>query len=509
MQEAVLLICMKPIIIHEREANKLINTQVAKLLQATSFPGGRISGEALLEFAPHKQISKFILFQIYQDWNAHSAKMRHPYFDYENPEAQEALRRYRNALSRHISVPREQFQSMLEKAIYNTLRLITDPLDLLNKFFFMNGDRISIELFKRHAHYFSDFDFVLQSINRYFEKNQIRYVEKDIFFQLFHKVVNIFESREGKNIQNYQEYLLDKAFGVKLNDILTGDKEAPKPVSPPIHREAPVKKAPEVVTPPPVVQPKEEEKPTPPPVEEIIEPAPFKIESPPTSPPVVEPKTPEVVVSPPKVEPQPEIIPPSIELEDPEPTVVEKTPVREEPKTVPPPVEEKPVVLENRPKPYVLEAQEDPEPDVKEEVTPPVYAPIDLFSKTKEEPKKEAPVPPPTPKQAPSPAKEPQTVMERFSNAGEDEPQSVMDSLTSSKNKTDLANIPVHKQFQFIQQLFGGSSVKYKVVVEKLQEAPNPDAAHDVLSKYVFNSPEVNPGTKIAKEFVGMVEGQY
>jgi hypothetical protein len=69
--------------------------------------------------------------------------------------------------------------------------------------------------------------------------------------------------------------------------------------------------------------------------------------------------------------------------------------------------------------------------------------------------------------------------------------------------------IPVHKQFQFVQKVFGGSSVKFKVVLDKINKTENLEEAVEVLDKYVFNDPNVNRNDKVSKEFESMVRARF
>ncbi len=69
--------------------------------------------------------------------------------------------------------------------------------------------------------------------------------------------------------------------------------------------------------------------------------------------------------------------------------------------------------------------------------------------------------------------------------------------------------IPVHKQFQFVQRVFDGSSVKFKVVLDKIYKTNSLEEAIQVLDKYVYNDPTVNRTDKVAKEFEQMVRAKF
>ena len=231
---------MEKIVLSEQTLSNLIREIETSLLSRHVFREGFITGQEILKFAPHKQINNFILFQIYQDWNAHIQNFRHPYFNFDHEEVNEGLTRFLNTLSRHIRISEQEFRPMLEKAIYNTLKLILNPKEVFNKFFFLNQDRIPIALFQKHAPYFSDYDFVIQSILKFYNKNQVPVVEKAVFFEKMDKVITIFESRENNSIEKYRNYLFNKATGKDLDRIAPKIEEQAVSQAPtPIKRESP------------------------------------------------------------------------------------------------------------------------------------------------------------------------------------------------------------------------------------------------------------------------------
>lgn len=220
---------MEKIVLSEQTLSALIREIETTLLSRHVFRDGVITGQEILKFAPHKQINNFILFQIYQDWNGHVQNFRHPYFNFDHTEVNDALTSFLNTLSRHIRITEKDFRPMLEKAIYNTLKLILNPMEVFSKFFFLNNDRIPIDLFKKHAPYFSDYDFIIQSILKFYGKNQVPIVEKKVFFEKTERVITIFESRENNSIEKYRKYLFNKATGKDLERMMPAPAPPPEP----------------------------------------------------------------------------------------------------------------------------------------------------------------------------------------------------------------------------------------------------------------------------------------
>ena len=86
-----------------------------------------ISGQQLLSLAPISQINLFIVNGLFDKWRADAEKFRSPYFDFADPDVEEALESFMNVVSQHISVRREHLEPLLADSIRKTIILIFDP----------------------------------------------------------------------------------------------------------------------------------------------------------------------------------------------------------------------------------------------------------------------------------------------------------------------------------------------------------------------------------------------
>lgn len=86
-----------------------------------------ISGQQLLSLTPINQINLFVVNNLSDKWRADAEKFRSPYFDFTNPDVQEALENFMNVVSQHISVRREHLEPLLAEATRKTIILIFDP----------------------------------------------------------------------------------------------------------------------------------------------------------------------------------------------------------------------------------------------------------------------------------------------------------------------------------------------------------------------------------------------
>ena len=86
-----------------------------------------INGQQLLSLTPISQINLFIVNSLFDKWRADAEKFRSSYFDFTNPDVQEALENFMNVVSQHISVRREHLEPLLAEATRKTIILIFDP----------------------------------------------------------------------------------------------------------------------------------------------------------------------------------------------------------------------------------------------------------------------------------------------------------------------------------------------------------------------------------------------
>lgn len=89
----------------------------------------RITGREMASLTAIQQVNLFIIRELLVRWEAESARLKSPWFDYSARPVQEAFSNFRNVLSNHISVAREDFQPLVEKAAADTLLAALSPID--------------------------------------------------------------------------------------------------------------------------------------------------------------------------------------------------------------------------------------------------------------------------------------------------------------------------------------------------------------------------------------------
>lgn len=89
----------------------------------------KITGPAILKLCEVHQVNLFVVRELLHAWRLEGQKLRSPFFDYSAQAVADALLKFQNTLSNHISISKENFQPLLKKAVSQTLFLILDPYD--------------------------------------------------------------------------------------------------------------------------------------------------------------------------------------------------------------------------------------------------------------------------------------------------------------------------------------------------------------------------------------------
>lgn len=603
-----------------------------------------IRGEELKTFSKNGQVNKFLLFQVYQVWNMQLSKLKHPYFDFDQPEIEESLNVLRNQLSRNIAIKSQDFGLMLKRAVYNNLKLLTDPKEAFTSFFFINSDSISIELFERYTPFFADLDFVVNSILHFHKKNGLQTVQKDAFFEKMDRVIQLYNAKSNESFESYCATRIEAFTGKNLDQLkqeveaeerarIAAEARKEQEAAARLQLEAAERKAAEEklrqeeearlqaaaeqarqaealrqkeeelkrLEAERIRQEEEQKR-----MEDEKQKMSFfdtiktadnffdidaeEVEVQPETPvaettPVVEEAARPEAESQPVVEEEPL---PIVEEQQPEPEVIAQQP----PVETPPAVEEEITLVETKPEPIVEEPQvtagievkieevvaETPAPVVAEEKTevekvdkpdtlaekiaanlneektvferlkaqadsreekptekqaevekaPEKPAPetvetskestasfLDRFLNTKKN-KVETPETPPPVKKEPVPTivdakkdpERPQTIAEKFQQQVQPTVP-LHDNSNGINGKIKLDEIPIHKQYQYVQKVFDGNNVRFRIIVDKINNARNKDEVEDILDKFVLNNDSLDRGDGVVKEFLSLLRNRF
>lgn len=571
---------MKRIILSEEKLNALAEQIGQRLFDSRYYQNGVIKGEELKDFTTHNQVNKFLLFQLFQILNLQMNRIKHPYFDFEQTDVQSTLTQLQNQLSRHIRIKQEDFKPLVKKAVFNNLKLILDPIETLGNFFFHNQEKISIEMYEKYAPFFSDFDFAVNSIMRYHQKNGMKTVEKDIFFVKLQRVIAIYNSTEEKGIEHYRNEIIEQLSGKSIEtlieeaqveaeekraELLRNEEEAKKAAElNAVKVEEEAKKAAEEA------RKKQEEEEAAKKKEESffdslnpqadsifdIDESDDDTDALPLHSEIIEIGTDlvdnkEVIAE--KMEeieeeytptiPTPEedeIIRPEVLAEIPAAKVPEITPVVEE--TVKAEVKKedagigvipvKPVEIAKKvemPVTPVEVAKKEPEIVVETPKIEPVVAKVEPVVPI--EPVKEVVEPPVTPlferffgkKPVEEIKTEGTNLVDRFKKIDADgdgkpdeknnllesfAPKQLIDTYNAGQ-KIRLEDIQIHKQYMYVQRVFAGNNVRFRIIIDKANNANDKAEIEEIVEKYILSNPDVKEKDPIVEEFIKLLRGRF
>lgn len=556
---------MKPIILPEKKIDELAEKTCLRMLAGNYMNQPVVGGEELKHFSEHQQINKFLLFQVYQIWNMQLGKLRHPFFDFSHPEVQEALNVLKNVLSLHITIKEEDFKPMLKRAIYNNIKLLLDPKSALENFFFAEKDTLTLDTFERYGSFFSDMEFIVNSISRYHQNHNLKNVEKEVFFNKMDKVVRLFDEKRNISFEDYRKGLLQKLTLRRVEDILQeiereenqvrqmseeairrrNEEEARR-----MEEERRVKEEKERIARLQLEKEEEERK-----KQEQLKKQSFfdtlQVSqdnvfdiSDDDDLPVTKKETPlpynktgngvydngsYVPIEPLQNEQRkPEFSPLDsfdfIQTEKKEPTIHSSSdfdiPLE---RIIPdiPPVNEtqqkKPTTIEEVINSYIKPENKtvlDQISTPKAEPEPPIYTP---------------PVQQPKVEQTKPNADATQNILKRFLVEEEQEPEIVpmfdgkgerpitlaekfqaQQVNTNTKGKEiKLSDIPIHRQYQYVQKVFEGNNVRFRIIVDKINGAQSQEEVESIIDRFVLNSENLDKNDEAVKEFINLLRSRF
>lgn len=130
--------------------------QLAKVLSDRHFgETATVNGQQLIHFTPIKQVNLFVIKELLLQWNNEMARLKSPYFDFENEEVKEALVQFMNVLSRKILIRRPHFEPLLSKAIADAFFWTLDPVTTFENKFVNNPEDLSAATLNANLKYIS------------------------------------------------------------------------------------------------------------------------------------------------------------------------------------------------------------------------------------------------------------------------------------------------------------------------------------------------------------------
>lgn len=559
---------MNTTVVSEAQLLSLTERISAKLLSEHPVSSESISGEEIKSFFPHGQLNSFLLFQIYQVWDQRVQQLKHPYFDFSSEDVQEVLESLKNRLAHHISVDAESFTSLVDRSVANTLGFIIAPKNGFKQFFYPQGQDLAIDQLEQYSHFFSDWDFVVNSILKYCQKHEKNSISWEDFSNKMERVLDIYEQKKGQSILEYRKKLYHSLTGEDLEAFLSDierqrkeEAEAQRAREEEERRqqemEAARKRAEEEqkrLEAERLAREEEErlrkeaeankktifddlggsgetldldddfEEPVTEQVEAALEKAVEDVSAPleeVTSEveEVVEKTVEEVKEEVAQTDEDEEFLEMAASLEP----VKESEPEAEEPKTTLDRLSNGASTFLDR-----FQAKKEEAEEVVEETTEKVREKTEeAVEKIQEEveeviEKVEDPAPAATPvfenRNSETPEEEEsssildkiqeksQTVADKF--AEQTRARKLHESINGNQ-KIKLDEIPIHKQYQYVQKVFGGNNVRFRIIVDRINDARDANEVEDILNKFVLSIDDLDREDPVVQEFVQMLRNRF
>lgn len=186
----------------------------------------RITGPGILQVTPVEQVNYFVVRELLAAWKNEGKKWRSPFFDYQAPAVQEAVKGLSHALSNNISISRDNFQPLLKKATRSALWLLLDPYDFFSDVLENSGhQQVRAEVLRGDIKYLRINRAPLTRLVQHLEERKIQAIAgKEAFALLDHLLEEL--NFQPEDVDAYLA-LFGKVVPVRAADLLEVKPAAP------------------------------------------------------------------------------------------------------------------------------------------------------------------------------------------------------------------------------------------------------------------------------------------
>ncbi len=200
----------------------------------------RITGADIRGLCPVEQVNLFVIRELLRAWKHEGQKLQSPFFNYDHPEVREALAKFQNLLSNHISIARQDFQPLLKKAVSQTLYLILNPYDFYASTLERLGQQIQVNEVSQEVKYLRINRGPLERLSQRLVSNGIHAVSPPEAFALLDRIleeVNFAPEEVEGYLTRFASMLpvrADRFYEAPSKPIAPAAKNVPKPVAAPV-----------------------------------------------------------------------------------------------------------------------------------------------------------------------------------------------------------------------------------------------------------------------------------
>jgi len=177
--------------------------QLSKKVVGQAFDGqATITGKEILELTSIRQVNLFVIKNLFSEWQSESAKIKSPYFDYENAEVKKALKVFMNVVSRNISVDQIHLMPLLRSAIKESILLIFSPYHFYTHQI-SDDEVLTLKQLKSYSKYVKINENIFKSLIEHLSQHGIETIDRET---LGRSLSHVFENTEASP-EDVDQYL--------------------------------------------------------------------------------------------------------------------------------------------------------------------------------------------------------------------------------------------------------------------------------------------------------------
>lgn len=174
-----------------------------KVLQGFFSSKDKITGSEILSLCNVQQVNLFVVRELFKAWKEETKKLKSAYFDYENPDVNEALETLMSLLSKNIAIDQPHFEPLLKKAVSQTLLVVFDPYDFFSMIITGKNNKLEIAPFKEEIKYLKVNKAPLEKMLQKLEEKDVKEISGNEAFSILDQILE----EVGFNPEDVEDYL--------------------------------------------------------------------------------------------------------------------------------------------------------------------------------------------------------------------------------------------------------------------------------------------------------------
>ena len=87
-------------------------------------------------------------------------------------------------------------------------------------------------------------------------------------------------------------------------------------------------------------------------------------------------------------------------------------------------------------------------------------------------------------------------------------PSHLISTLHASQ-KIKLEDIPIHKQYLYVQRVFTGNNVRFRIIIDKTNNANSRQEVEEIVEKYILSNPDIRAKDPVVEEFLELLRSRF